>query len=61
VRRVFILIASLAVAVSAHAQFKLPDLNVNRLLDTAKSLGKAVHEPWTLPAPPRGYPAPLRL
>jgi len=45
VRRVFILIASLAVAVSAHAQFKLPDLNVNRLLDTAKSLGKAVHEP----------------
>ncbi len=43
--RAFILFASLAVAVPAHAQFKLPDLNVNRLLDTAKNLGKAVHEP----------------
>jgi predicted Zn-dependent protease len=45
VTRAFILFASLAVAVPAHAQFKLPDLNVNRLLDTAKNLGKAVHEP----------------
>ncbi|WP_327007371.1 DNA photolyase family protein [Dactylosporangium sp. NBC_01737] len=23
--------------------------------------GKAVHEPWNLPEPPRGYPAPLKL
>jgi deoxyribodipyrimidine photo-lyase len=23
--------------------------------------GKAVHEPWNLPEPPRGYPAPLNL
>ncbi|MEV4507961.1 deoxyribodipyrimidine photo-lyase [Dactylosporangium sp. NPDC049525] len=23
--------------------------------------GKAVHEPWNLPQPPRGYPAPLKL
>ncbi|MEV4130742.1 deoxyribodipyrimidine photo-lyase [Dactylosporangium sp. NPDC049742] len=23
--------------------------------------GKAVHEPWNLPDPPRGYPAPLKL
>lgn len=43
--RAFILLASLVVAAAAHAQFKLPDLNVNRLLDTAKNLGKAVHEP----------------
>ena len=38
-------LASLVIALSAQAQFKLPDLNVNRLLDTAKSLGKAVREP----------------
>ena len=43
-RNLFFL-ASLVIALSAQVQFKLPDLNVNRLLDTAKSLGKAVREP----------------
>ena len=37
--------ASLFLAASAQAQFKLPDINVNRLLDTAKNLSKAVREP----------------
>lgn len=37
--------ASLFLAASAHAQFRLPDINVNRLLDTAKNLSKAVREP----------------
>jgi len=45
VTRPILLLASFIVAVPALAQFKLPDLNVNRLLDTAKSLGKAAREP----------------
>ena len=43
--RALVFLASLVIAASAQAQFKLPDLNVNRLLDTAKNLGKAVREP----------------
>ena len=43
--RALLFLASLAMAVSAQAQFKLPDLNVNRLIDTAKNVGKAVREP----------------
>ena len=43
--RALVFLAALAIAGSAEAQFKLPDLNVNRLLDTAKNLGKAVREP----------------
>lgn len=43
--RTLFFLASLGVTVSAQAQFKLPELNVNRLLDTAKNLGKAVREP----------------
>jgi predicted Zn-dependent protease len=43
--RALVFLALLAIAVSAEAQFKLPDLNVNRLIDTAKNVGKAVHEP----------------
>jgi len=45
VTRAVFLLASFLLAVPVHAQFKLPDLNVNRLLDTAKNLGKAVREP----------------
>ncbi len=33
------------VATSAQAQFRLPDININKMLDTAKNLGKAVREP----------------
>ncbi|HSU76441.1 MAG TPA: M48 family metalloprotease, partial [Burkholderiales bacterium] len=35
---------ALLVAAPAQAQFKLPDLNVNRLIDTAKGVVKATHE-----------------
>ena len=41
--RSFVFLMSFAAA--AHAQFKLPDINVNRLIDTAKNVGKAVREP----------------
>ena len=43
--RALLLLVSLALAASAHAQFRLPDININRLLDTAKTLGKAAREP----------------
>ena len=36
--------AAIALAGAAHAQFKLPDMNVNRLIDTVKNVGKATHE-----------------
>jgi len=41
--RVAFLIA-LLVAAPAQAQFKLPDLNINKLIDTAKGVVKATHE-----------------
>jgi predicted Zn-dependent protease len=37
--------AALALAAPAQAQFNLRDLNVNRLVDTVKNVGKAVREP----------------
>ncbi len=43
--RALVFLASLCVAASAQAQFKLPDINVNRLIGTAKNVGKAVREP----------------
>ena len=43
--RALFLAALLAFVASARAQFKLPDLNVNRLLESAKNLGKAAREP----------------
>jgi beta-barrel assembly-enhancing protease len=43
VNRALWLIA-LLLAAPAQAQFKLPDLNVNRLIDTAKGVVKATHE-----------------
>jgi predicted Zn-dependent protease len=41
--RVAFLIA-LLIAAPAQAQFKLPDLNINKLIDTAKGVVKATHE-----------------
>jgi predicted Zn-dependent protease len=38
------LAAALALAGPAHAQFNLRDLNVNRLVDTVKNVGKATRE-----------------
>lgn len=43
--RALIIGAAFVVACPAHAQFRLPDLNVNRLIDTAKNIGKAAREP----------------
>ena len=38
------LLLALLIAGPAQAQFKLPDLNINKLLDTAKGVVKATHE-----------------
>ena len=37
-------LVALLLAAPAQAQFKLPDLNINKLLDTAKGVVKATHE-----------------
>jgi predicted Zn-dependent protease len=37
-------LAALALVTSAQAQFRLPNLDVNRLVDTVKNVGKAVKE-----------------
>ncbi len=42
--RLILLLAGLAAAAAAHAQFRLPNLDVNRMLDTVKNVGKAVKE-----------------
>ncbi|HYR32734.1 MAG TPA: M48 family metalloprotease [Burkholderiales bacterium] len=39
------LLAALALAAPAQAQFNLRDLNVNRLVETVKNVGKATREP----------------
>ena len=39
------LLATLVLAAPAHAQFNLRDLNVNKMLDTVKNVGKATREP----------------
>jgi beta-barrel assembly-enhancing protease len=40
----FALLLTLAIAAPAQAQFNLRDLNVNRLIDSAKGIAKATHE-----------------
>jgi predicted Zn-dependent protease len=42
--RLTLLIVGLIMAASAQAQFRLPNLDVNRLVDTVKNVGKAVKE-----------------
>ena len=42
--RSLLFLAGLAFAASAQAQFRLPNLDINRLVDTAKNVGKAVRE-----------------
>jgi len=42
--KVLALAAACALAAPAHAQFNLRDLNVNRLVDTVKNVGKATRE-----------------
>ena len=42
--RLLALLAACALAAPAHAQFNLRDLNINRLVDTVKGVGKATRE-----------------
>jgi predicted Zn-dependent protease len=40
----FLLIAALLAVGSAHAQFRMPNLDINRIVDTARNVGKATLE-----------------
>jgi predicted Zn-dependent protease len=42
--KAFLLIAAAMTPVNAQAQFRLPNLDVNRMIDTVKNVGKAVRE-----------------
>jgi len=42
--RIFLLIATAALSVNCHAQFRLPNLDINKMVDTVKNVGKAVKE-----------------
>ena len=40
----FVLLAGLALAANANAQFRLPSIDINKMVDTVKNVGKAVKE-----------------
>ena len=42
--RILLVAAGLAFAAAAHAQFRLPSLDINRMVDTVKNVGKAVKD-----------------
>ena len=42
--RILLLIGALAFALNGHAQFRLPNIDINKMVDTAKNVGKAVKE-----------------
>ena len=42
--RALLLVAALASAATAQAQFRLPNLDINKMVDTVKNVGKAVKE-----------------
>jgi len=42
--RILLLAAGLAFAAAAHAQFRLPSLDINKMVDTVKNVGKAVKD-----------------
>ena len=42
--RAALFLVGMALAASAHSQFRLPSLDVNRLVDTVKNVGKAVKD-----------------
>jgi predicted Zn-dependent protease len=42
--KILLLLVGLAFAATAHAQFRLPSLDINRMVDTVKNVGKAVKE-----------------
>ena len=42
--RIFLLIATVVFSVNAHAQFRLPSIDINKMVDTVKNVGKAVKD-----------------
>jgi beta-barrel assembly-enhancing protease len=42
--KTLLLVAGLAFAAAAHAQFRLPNIDINKVVDTVKNVGKAVRE-----------------
>jgi beta-barrel assembly-enhancing protease len=42
--RALLVFAGLAFAAAAHAQFRLPNVDINKMVDTVKNVGKAVRE-----------------
>ena len=42
--KVLLLLAGLLAAASSHAQFRLPNIDINRMVDTVKNVGRAVKE-----------------
>jgi beta-barrel assembly-enhancing protease len=42
--KILLLLAGLGMAASAHAQFRLPSIDINKMVDTVKNVGKAVKE-----------------
>jgi predicted Zn-dependent protease len=42
--KILLLLAALSVAATAHAQFRLPSIDINKMVDTVKNVGKAVKE-----------------
>ncbi len=42
--KILLFLAGFALATTAHAQFRLPNLDINRMVDTVKNVGKAAKE-----------------
>jgi beta-barrel assembly-enhancing protease len=42
--RILLLIAAAAFSVNAHSQFRLPSIDINKMVDTVKNVGKAVKD-----------------
>jgi beta-barrel assembly-enhancing protease len=42
--KILLLLAGLAVAAGAHAQFRMPSFDLNKMVETVKNVGKAVKE-----------------
>jgi predicted Zn-dependent protease len=42
--RLIVLLVGIGAALSAHAQFRLPSIDINKMVDTVKNVGKAVKE-----------------
>jgi beta-barrel assembly-enhancing protease len=42
--KLMVLLAGLTIAANAHAQFRLPSIDINKMVDTVRNVGKAVKE-----------------